>query len=57
MTLFCSVPNSEGCPLIYKMHEWINVLVSSCLPEKGSGETIFRSLKEDQAKGEDGSGT
>ena len=35
----------------------MNVSVSSCLPEKGKGDVIFGSLKEDRAKGEDGSGT
>ena len=56
MTLFCSVPNSEGRPLIYRIHEWIKVLVSSCLPEKGKGDAIFGSLKEDRAGGECGKG-
>ena len=57
MTLFCSVPNSDGHPLIYRIHEWMNVSVSSCLPEKGSGDAIFGSLKEDWAGGVCGSGT
>ena len=57
VTLFCSVPNSERRPLIYKIHEWINVSVSSHLPEKGKGDVIFGSLKEDRAGGEWGRGT
>ena len=57
VTLFCSVPNSEGCLLIYKIHKWIKVSVSSCLPEKGKGDTIFGSLKEDWAGGVCGRGT
>ena len=57
MTLFCSVPNSEGHPLIYKIQGWINVSVSSRFPEKGRGDTIFRSLKEDQVGGVWGRGT
>ena len=56
VTLFCSMPNSEGCPLIYKIHKWIKVLVSSRLLEKGRGDTIFGSLKEYQAGGVGGSG-
>ena len=56
MTLFCSVPNSEGHLLIYKIHKWIKVLVPSRLPEKGKGDAIFGSLKEDQAGGECGKG-
>ena len=51
VTLFCSVPNSDGRPLIYRIQEWINISVSSRFPEKGRGGTIFRSLKEDQAGG------
>ena len=35
----------------------MNVSVSSHLLEKGSGDAIFRSLKEDQAGGVCGSGT
>ena len=56
VTLFCSVPNSNGRPLMYKMHEWMKVLVSSRLPEKGSGDMIFGSLKEDWAGGVCGNG-
>ena len=37
---------------MYNMQEWINVLVSSHLPEKGRGDTIFGSLKEDWVGGE-----
>ena len=51
MTLFCSVPNSEGHLLIYKIQEWINVSVSSCFLEKAKGDTIFGSLNEDRAGG------
>ena len=51
MTLFCSVPNSEGRPLIYKIQEWINVSVSSRFPEKGKRDVIFGSLNEDRAGG------
>ena len=36
---------------MYKMHEWMKVSVSSCLPEKGKGDAIFRSLKEDRVEG------
>ena len=36
--------------------EWINVSVSSRLPEKGKGDAIFGSLKEDRAKGKCGRG-
>ena len=57
MTLFCSVPNSEGRPLIYKIQEWIHVSVSSCFPEKGRGDAIFGSLKKDRAGGVWGKGT
>ena len=34
----------------------MNVSVSLCLPEKGRGDVIFGSLKEDWAKGECGRG-
>ena len=51
------MPNSNGRLLIYKMHEWINVSVSSCFPEKGRGDAIFGSLNEDQAGGVWGKGT
>ena len=30
--------------MIYRMHEWINVSVSSRFPEKGKGDVIFRSI-------------
>ena len=56
VTLFCSVLNSEGCPLIYKMQEWMNISISLHLPEKGSGDTIFGSLEEDWVGGVCGSG-
>ena len=46
VTLFCSVPNSKGHLLMYKMQEWMNVSVSSLFPENGIGEAIFRSLKD-----------
>ena len=42
---------------MYKMQEWMNVSVSLHLPEKGSGDAIFGSLKEDWAGGVDGMGT
>ena len=41
---------------MYKMHEWMKVSVSSRLPEKGSGDAIFGSLKKDQAGGVCGRG-
>ena len=33
------------------MHECMNVSVSLCLLENGSGDAIFRSLNEDRAGG------
>ena len=56
MTLFCSVPNSEGHLLMYSIHEWMNISIFSCLPEKGKGDTIFGSLNEDRAGGVCGRG-
>ena len=41
---------------MYRMHEWINVSVSSRFPEKGRGGAIFGSLNEDRAGGVCGNG-
>ena len=57
VTLFCSVLNSDGHPLIYKIHKWMKVSVSFRLLEKGRGDVVFRSLNEDQARGVWGKGT
>ena len=52
VNLFCSIPNSDGHLLIYRIQEWINILVSLYFPDKRRDDAIFGSLNEDQPGGD-----